>query len=191
MRAGSCLAVLLVACSTAGSPSEADTELSGDALDAPEIALPESVVSLTSPAAWAAMGPDDDPFVDHRPSTVDCPGQAWGTEGLTFEIDTGLCDYLTVSQPLAVALSPDHVVAITVGHFPLVALEPAEAHAALVIDGEVIWEVTVPIPAESGVYEATWTPPRPISAGAPFVLHLHNHGSNDWFLATLARRSPM
>ena len=152
-----------------------------------DVPVPETA-HLTDPHAWSVLEDAADPFADHRPDSVTCPGQAWGSEGLTFEVDTGLCDYLSVAQPALLPLEPSDAVDIVVGHFPLIARQPAEAHAAVLIDGVIAWEVTVPIPSETQVYEAAWSPTEPVPAGAEVVFHLHNHGSNTWFLATLARR---
>ena len=39
-------------------------------------------------------------------------------------------------------------------HSSLTAQDPAQAHAALTVDGQLIWEETVPIPSISLVYAA-------------------------------------
>ncbi len=188
------MVVALAACVGGEAPGPADADSLADVIVATDVAtaleLPPPGPAddyLTDPDAWAALGADADPFASHRPAEIACPEQSWGSEGLTFEVDTTFCDYLSVAQPLLLPVKPDDTVQIVVGHFPLIALEPSEAHAAVVIDGEVAWEVTVPIPSDTQIYEGSWSPGADIAAGAAVVFHLHNHGSNNWFLATLRR----
>ena len=75
-----------------------------------------------------------------------------------------------------------HVVLL---HDLLVFDEPAEAHVALLIGGDVVWEKKVPIPADPGVFDETFTLDRAAEEGEPVMLHLHNHGYNSWKLLTV------
>lgn len=127
-----------------------------------------------------------DPFSDHRPASVECPPSARVVEGEAFEIDTGACNYAVVRQVLAEPLLACEALTLTVAHFPLVALQPAEAHVAIAVGGETLWERTIPIPApETGVFEVTLAPEQLVPAGESLVVHLHNHGNNTWYLSSL------
>ena len=70
-------------------------------------------------------------------------------------------------------------------HGDLAFEEPAEAHVAISIDGEIIWENTVQIPAEAAIFDTRVTVPFDAPAGSKVEYHLHNHGFNSWTLLQL------
>lgn len=84
-----------------------------------------------------------------------------------------------------VALDPGDVVSIHAFHYELSAPSPAEGYMALAIDGEVVWEVTVAIPAAPGPLSGQVTIDRALPAGADLQLHVHNHGANTWELVSV------
>ena len=51
------------------------------------------------------------------------------------------------------------------------------------LDGEPLWDVTVPIPAAAQLYDVTVPMDRDVPAGAEVVVHVHNHGGNTWRVA--------
>lgn len=140
---------------------------------------------LTDPAAWVAVA--GDAFPDHRPEGFSCPIQAYGVEGDVFEVDTGECEYLAVSQPARAPVAAGDVITGFVAHFPLVAEAPAEAHVGIAFAGAPVWEARVPIPSPERRYPVRWTAPADAPAGTPIQLHLHNHGRNAWFVGALTR----
>lgn len=158
------------------------------ACTAPEGAAPALVAGpLVDAAGWVAVDPMADLFPSHRPAAFRCLPQAWGAEGRTFEVDTGACEYLAVSQPSLLPVAAGDTLTATVAHFPLVALEPATAHVALAFDGAIVWEREIPIPSDTRIYEFSWTAQRTAPAGTPVQFHLHNHGSNNWFIGEISR----
>lgn len=142
-------------------------------------------VALVDVAAWA---PADsvDPFADERPDGATCDG---GTEleGGTLEVDTGVCAWLWVEQPLLAPVAEGDPLELVFWHSWLDAPEPAEGHLAVVIDGEVAHELLVPIPGEPASYTERFASPATARAGAPVGLHLHNHGTNTWNVLRLDR----
>jgi hypothetical protein len=145
-------------------------------------------VTLIDHAAWEATPAQDDPLVDHRPATVVCPIDGWIVEengGL--EINTNSCNYVALRQSSVRAISACSMLRIEFYHFDLLAPEPALAHAAMLIDGQVVWEKEFMIPGGSTafkamVYEEEFPSPIAAPAGAEVMLHLHNHGQNTYTL---------
>ena len=74
------------------------------------------------------------------------------------------------------------VLELRLWHSNLEADEPAEAHAALRIADELVWEDYIPIPTDSAMMTARIEHHPAFAQGAPVVFHLHNHGSNSWNL---------
>jgi len=119
----------------------------------------------------------------HRPDEVDCPVATWGLEAGGLEVQTGACTYLALGQP--VRLSGGDLLDVVLWHDALDAAEPGEGHAALWLDDQILWEVTVPIPSPAGFHDAAVAVPH---GGGMLGWHLHNHGYNSWTLAELTIR---
>jgi hypothetical protein len=152
--------------------------------------MPPRPVALAEADAWTRVADADDLFAAHRPGEVECPDDAFGTEdlGATFEVRTGTCNYLTVTQPTLAPISVGSRLELEVFHYALEALEApqtATGHVGLGVAGTVVWETTVPIPSEPGFVEADVVIDRDVPEGAPVQFHLHNHGVNDWLLVAL------
>lgn len=157
------------------------------ACDAPVSAPLRATGSLVEPNGWVAVDAADDLFAQHRPPTFHCPPQAYGAEASTFEVDTGECPYLAVSQPSLLSIKAGDTLIATIAHLPLVAEQRSTAHVALAVDRAVVWEREIPIPSDTRIYEFSWTAPRDAPAGTPVQFHLHNHGSNNWFIGDISR----
>jgi hypothetical protein len=103
-----------------------------------------------------------------------------------FSVDTGRCSYLTVMQPALRAVAAGEVLQVRLWHFDLTAFEPAEAHAAVLVDGLALLDERVPIPSPGGLLVKEVPAERVIPAGAPVYFHLHNHGTNSWSLVEVS-----
>jgi len=171
------------------SPSDASVDDAAAADAQPAVrASPAPLVShpLWQPVEDAA----DDPF-DHRPAETACDESGYQAELLAgesvFSVETRDCAYLTATQPSLVALSQGDLLKVRLWHFALTSTEAsAEAHVALALDGEVVWEKTLDIPTEAGLLSDTWRAERPLPAGTPVHLHVHNHGENSYSLIELS-----
>lgn len=143
-------------------------------------------VSLVDMEAWVVGDEDDDPFADEQPERIECPTATWGIEWGRLEVQTGACNYFHVVQPSLARIDAGDSIEIVAFHDRLDAAEPSSGHLALWVDDEVIWERTVPIPAEATVIEERVTADEDWPAGAMVGLHLHNHGYNAWTVVDVA-----
>jgi hypothetical protein len=137
---------------------------------------------LVSPDAWRLASVGEDPFSD-RPAQVNCIEQSIVIEGEAVEISTDECSYATLVQPLQTEVTACETLRATIAHFPLVSETPATAHVVLRAGERTIWEQTIPIPTDAGVHAVEAAGPFP--AGAPLYFHVHNHGANDYYLASV------
>ncbi|MCA9688637.1 MAG: hypothetical protein KC636_03460 [Myxococcales bacterium] len=153
---------------------------------------PRERASLIRADAWAPAEGADDPLAEHRPDGASCPVSAATVEAGGFEIQTELCSYASFSQPSLVDVRPGDQLVISAFHSELSALEPATAHFAVLLDGAILWEQTVDIPAypefaAARPYTVTVDASAEAPVGAPVVVHLHNHGANQWRLVVVDR----
>ena len=163
-----------------GNPIEADS------------AAPQNLdpVDLVVPTDWKALPQADDPYPSHRPDIVDCDPAGWHEEAGVLEVETNVCPYANLLQPTRAAIQTGDTLSLLTYHSALSAVdEPAEAHLAVLVDGDPIFDRIIPIPSASEIYDHEFTAQRDIPAGSPVVLHVHNHGGNAWKLAHLKRAS--
>lgn len=149
---------------------------------------PTGPVALVSVDEWDRVAePEDDVFGAERPADLVCDetlgiGFELLDDELALEINTDLCNYVTLRQPSLVALVPGDTVTLRLWHYPLVAPMPAEAHLALALDGEIVWEEQLSIPAEADFVDGEFIVERALPAGAELQFHVHNHGNNTYDL---------
>ncbi|MEM7152003.1 MAG: hypothetical protein AAF799_04130 [Myxococcota bacterium] len=155
---------------------------SGAEMDLEDFAEPQPLVDVM---AWREGTAEHDPLHHERPDAIDCPVAAWGPEWGRLEIQTGVCNYLHVTQPSLTAIEAGDSVELVVFHDRLDAAEPAQGHVAILVGEQVLWEHWVDIPTEAAVVHARVPAPQAWPVGAPVGLHLHNHGYNSWTLAGL------
>lgn len=145
---------------------------------------------LLSSEGWSEVAPGLDPFEDRPQGMNGCALGGFGAEGGAFEVETGLCPYLTAAQPLAAPIEEGALVTGLVWHLQLRAPEPAEGHFALMIDGHRVHEARIPIPNEAGAHHFAWRAPAAIPSGAAALYHVHNHGQNSWRLSPISVEAP-
>ena len=178
------LALLTAACARP-APKDGIADTSGQ-----DSAVPHSPdpVDRVLPTDWQALAEAEDPYPTHRPETVDCDPAGWHEEAGVLEVETNLCPYANLVHPTRADIEVGDTLSLLTYHSALSAVdEPAEAHLAVLVDGEPIFDRTIPIPSASEIYDHTVTALRAVPAGAPVVLHVHNHGGNAWKLAHLKR----
>ena len=134
---------------------------------------------------WQVLDAVADPLAEHRPDLVECGIAGWYVEDEKLEVDTNSCNYLALHQPSLVAIEQGQPLGLGLYHFDLVAPEPASAHLAILVEGELLWEQQIQIPGDAQVYTEVFESPLSAPAGAEVVFHLHNHGQNTWALQEL------
>lgn len=163
---------LLVACSDAGT--EAASEAPGSF---------RAVVELED---FRAVPASEDPFLTNPELAPICAGPGFFVEEQWLEIDTGLCNWVSLAAPARLAVEAGQTLRVGVSHFDLEAPSPAEGEAQLLLGGCQAWSKTVPIPSPAAVYMETFVSACSISEGDRVYFHLHNHGQNNWQLKEVA-----
>ncbi len=175
-----CLLVALCgACSDDAGSTSADASDTADAGGAREWR------PVIDHEAWQAVGAADDPFADHRPpeDELECGLAGWLIESGTLEVDTNQCNYVTLTQPALVDMTPDTPMRLELRYFDLIAPAPATAHVALQVGDAIVWERELTIPGPAMVLqEDELTAGVDAPAGTPVYFHLHNHGQNTYTL---------
>lgn len=142
-------------------------------------------------ARFTVAAPEDDPWAAYRPADVTCPTSARGPEVFgelpTYTIDTTACPYTTVVQPTLEDSCRGDSLFIWIWRFALTGPEGATSHLGVQIGDEPIWEIAVPIPADSDLVVENIPLTRDHPVGTPIYLHVRNHGSNSYQLLGLAR----
>ena len=158
----------------------------------PEAAPPRSGrITLTSATAWQPVATADDHWrseaadVAALPEASTCAADALLTESEILEINTGICNWVTLRQPLLDEIRAGETVRLLFWHLYLYASPPAQGVAELRIDGEQFWRLDVPIPHAETVYKPKWIAARSFAKGSIVELHVHNHGTNSWRLLDL------
>ena len=141
--------------------------------------------SLVEVDSWGMQSAGSDNLAGHRPAGVDCPDNSWYNEDGALEVETGYCNYLSLAQPSKAAINTGDSVHLVLWHGDLAFEEPATAHVAVSIAGEVIWQEEVEIPAEAEIYDLRIPVNFDAPEGSEVEYHLHNHGYNSWTLLEL------
>lgn len=144
------------------------------------------MVALVSPPKWSPLAAADDPYADHRPTTVECVlGLGWVTEPDGFEVNTDLCNYGAFGQETLVDIEPGATIKINFFHFDLLSPVEATAHAVVRVGDHLLFEREIKIPGKAEVWNEELVADFALPAGSPAVFHLHNHGQNTWTLGAI------
>lgn len=162
-----------------------------DASDASPVLLHEVV--LIDHSDWHEYPAEQDPLREHQPSEpIDCGLGGWLVERDldAVEVDTAWCNYALIEHPALVDVPKGSEVELEFWHYDLIAPEPAVAHAALLFDAELQWEVSVDIPGLANLQRFRFKTTRALRTGEPIRLHVHNHGQNTWMLGEVLAYVP-
>lgn len=162
--------------------AEANADASADLMDGE----PPEPIPLVDAAAWGPAPLAQDPFAAARPADATCAEGGLRAEAGTLEIDTRLCNWPTLTQPLLAPVAADASVEVIFWFGPALAPEAGEAVTELRFGDEVIWHKTFTVPNIGGFVIETVTPPRAFAQGEAALFHLHNHGANTWNLASVS-----
>ncbi len=132
-------------------------------------------------AAWLPVQPDPlDP-------SKTCAESATRLEEGLVEVDTTLCNHVTLSQPSLVRLREGDELDLFAFHSALAAPEPAQGRMAVWMDDVLIWEALPNIPSSEAIYLQTVISPQDFDPGVTVQLHISNHGGNSWRFVSLDR----
>ncbi len=140
---------------------------------------------LLDASAWVVQTAAGDNWPQHRPDTLHCPANSWYPEGEALEVETGYCEYLSLAQPSLSDVRAGDTLHLVLWHADLAFEEPASAHVAVSLAGEVIWEQEVAIPARAEIFDLRIPARNAAAEGSEIEFHLHNHGYNSWTLLQL------
>ena len=136
---------------------------------------------------WSSVPLLSDPFRSLVPGVRECSKVGWKEEDGLLEIDTEICNFVTLQQRLKADIPKGAPLKIVFWHLTLVANEPAQSRALLKIGNVVVWDWKAEIPKKAELYEQTFRSPKTFLKGTPLLFHLHNHGNNNYRLLSLER----
>jgi len=145
----------------------------------------EQGVSLVDVNDWSEQPAGEDTHAAERPTAFSCPSNSWYNEDGALEVETGYCEYLSLSQPSKAPVAAGDKLHVVLWHGNLVFEQPATAHVAVAIAGRTVWESEVQIPADAGIYDLRVPLDFDAPVGSKVEFHLHNHGYNTWTLLQL------
>lgn len=135
---------------------------------------------------WIVAPLSVDPFPDHQPPQPwECKPGSFRVENGSFEVETGSCAYGLFAQPLLVPVRAGQKLHMLAWHLILSSPEPAHGHMALYLGKEKIFEVSPQIPGPAASYDREIVVKEDHPPGEPVILHIHNHGINNWNLLSL------
>ena len=150
---------------------------------------PTTEVSLIDHANWQVVQLANDPFAAELPGEVTCGAGGHKIESGALEIDTGICNFITLRQQTIAPAERCDELRLVFWHLPLYAgKQGAKAYAAVRLGEKALLDERIDI-GPDGVIEKSFTPrwtlDAPIPAGTDVTLHIHNHGLNTWKLLSL------
>jgi hypothetical protein len=116
---------------------------------------------------------------------VECPDKSWYNEDGALEVETGFCNYLSLSQGSKAALGKGDNLHLVLWHGNLAFEQKATAHVAITIAGKTVWQEEVKIPTDANIYDLRVPIDFDAPADSKVEFHLHNHGYNTWTLLQL------
>lgn len=150
-------------------------------------------VSLVDHAAWTVVAMDADPFEpEPGPDLFLCDERDCRTEELdgldSFTVDTNVCNWATVEQPLRMELEAGDVVRVRAFWFSQTDFFPAtEAELAVQVGDELLVERRVPIPTDGELLDEAVVLDTAQPLDAPVYFHIGNHGANTWNILSVTR----
>ena len=137
---------------------------------------------------WSEVSRDADPFIKDPSAAPACVGPGFRLEPTDnwLEIDTGACNWVTLSGSALSAVSQGQQLELTVSHYNLEAPAPAEAQLSLRFGACDVWSKVIPIPEPAAVYTEQFGSPCALELGGSVLFHLNNHGQNTYQLQELS-----
>ena len=148
----------------------------------------QSYQPLVTLDGWSSVSRLDDPFVSDGEVPADCVGPGFRLEQDSgwLEIDTGLCNWVTLSGMALHPVEVGQMLELDVSHYDLNAAEPSAAELRLTFESCAAWSKTIPIPSAAAVYSERFPSPCAPGDQGNVLFHLHNHGQNTYQLRSLS-----
>lgn len=166
--------------------------VASDAGLAPDAAVedpPRGRVPLVDQKAWVDVAEKDDPWSD-RPDDATCEPEGYGYEVFgdedSYFVNTAKCAYKTASQESLTDVRAGDEIAARLWYFELLGPDGAQAHLALRIGERDVLDEVIPLPAPGTLLRKRVVVDEPIPAGTPVLLHVHNHGANEYYMLELS-----
>jgi hypothetical protein len=145
--------------------------------------------TLVPLAAWSSVSRDADPFIEVASAPpAACVGPGFRLEPVDdwLEIDTGLCNWVTLTGSAQAAVVEGQQLKLELSHYNLEAGAPAEAHLRMTLGACDAWSKVIPIPGAAAVYTEQFASPCALEANGAVLFHLDNHGQNTYQLQDLS-----
>lgn len=153
-------------------------------------ASPAPAPAFVEVAPTALTLVDDGPFAHEEGApVVACGAGGVLVEGSRVEVRTAYCDPADLALVVDEALPAGTMVDLTLSHDALVA-DGGEAHLAVTLGDEVVWEERKPLPAPAAFLSPRVPLVHDHKPGERLVVHVHNHGSNTYALHALSLSAP-
>jgi hypothetical protein len=137
---------------------------------------------------WTSVAHSDDPLVtaSDLPECVEPTFRAEDDQQWV-EVDTTLCNWVTLSQPARAAVAVGDELELDFSHYDLTAAASASAELRLRFGACEAWSKSIPIPSPAEVYREQFHSPCGLAQGDNVLFHLHNHGQNTYQLKDLLK----
>ena len=138
-------------------------------------------LSLVQGDLWSIADPTIDPFIHHLlAERIACGRSAYGEEYSAVEVNTGKCDYITLTQHLPHQIKSGDRLHVIAWHNPLYIPQISEAHIALSLGSDMLWQKDIVLPSGAQHWDEVITSPIYADIGTPIFVHIRNHGNNTW-----------
>lgn len=141
---------------------------------------PTERVSLVNGEHWSFVSQDNDPYRTADENTPPCTRIAFRPEYGGVELDTGICNHITLSQPASVAVAQGASVQVVGWHSTLASEAPGTGHMRLMFGDHEVWSIESMIPGPARSFDETFINPVELAPGDSVYLHVRNHGANTW-----------
>jgi hypothetical protein len=146
---------------------------------------PTERVSLVTGENWSFVSQYNDPYRTGDTDAPPCTRIAFRPEYGGVELDTGICNHITLSQSASVAVAQGARVYITGWHSTLASNEPGTGYMRLMFGDQEVWSTESMIPGSARSFDETIINPVERLPGDPVYLHVRNHGANTWNILSI------
>ena len=141
---------------------------------------PTERISLVNGENWSLVSQDNDPFPISDENTPPCTRIAFRPEYGGVELDTGICNHITLSQPASVAVARGASIYITGWHSTLVSEEMGVGQMRVMLGDQDVWTIQSPIPGPAQSFDVEIINRVEVTPGERVYVHVSNHGANTW-----------